>query len=145
MLVMYPACFFKEESGYSVVFPDLEFLSTCGATLDEAMRMAVDCLAGYFYWLELDGEKAKAPSALGSISPATVADQLGFDYAEAFVNLVSVDVAEYAKVHFEKAVKKTLTIPAWLNKLALERDINFSSVLQEALKERLRVGKYGAK
>ena len=107
--------------------------------------MAVDCLAGYLYWLELDGEKAKAPSALGNISPATVAEGLGFDYTEAFANLVSVDVAEYAKVHFEKSVKKTLTIPAWLNKLALERDINFSGVLQEALKERLRVGKYGAK
>lgn len=145
MLVMYPACFFKEESGYSVIFPDLECLSTCGATLDEAMSMAVDCLAGYLYWLELDGEKAQAPSELGNISPAAVAEELGFDYTEAFVNLVSVDVAEYAKVHFEKAVKKTLTIPAWLNKLALERDINFSGVLQEALKERLRVGKYGAK
>ena len=117
MLVMYPACFFKEESGYSVVFPDLDFLSTCGDTLDEAMRMAVDCLAGYLYWLELDGEKAKAPSALGNISPAAVAEELGFDYTEAFANLVSVDVAEYAKVHFEKSVKKTLTIPAWLNKL----------------------------
>lgn len=145
MLVMYPACFFKEENGYSVVFPDLDFLSTCGTTLDEAMRMAVDCLAGYLYWLELDGEKAQEPSALGNISPAAVAEELGFDYTEVFVNLVSVDVAEYAKVHFEKAVKKTLTIPAWLNKLALERDINFSGVLQEALKERLRVGKYGAK
>ena len=145
MLVMYPACFFKEGSGYSVIFPDLDFLSTCGDTLDEAMGMAVDCLAGYLYWLELDGEKAQEPSVLGNISPAAVAGELGFDYTEAFVNLVSVDVAEYAKVHFEKAVKKTLTIPAWLNKLALERDINFSGVLQEALKERLRIGKYGAK
>ena len=44
MLVMYPACFFKEESGYSVVFPDLDFLSTCGDTLDEAMT-SVEYLA----------------------------------------------------------------------------------------------------
>lgn len=145
MLVMYPACFFKEETGYSVIFPDLDGLSTCGDTLDEAMRMAVDCLAGYLYWLQLDGEEAEVPSALEEISPAAIAEDLEFDYTEAFVNLVSVDVAEYAKVHFEKAVKKTLTIPAWLNKLALERDINFSRVLQEALKERLRVGKYPAK
>ena len=34
MLSAYPACFFKEESGYSVVFPDLNDLSTCGETLD---------------------------------------------------------------------------------------------------------------
>ncbi len=145
MLTMYPACFFKEEKGYSVIFPDLNDLSTCGDTLDEAMKMAVDCLAGYLYWLKLDGEEAEKPSALGSVSPETVAKELEFEYTEAFVNLVSVDVDEYAKVHFEKSVKKTLTIPAWLNRLALERDINFSGVLQEALKERLRIGKYSAK
>lgn len=60
MLSAYPACFFKEESGYSVVFPDLNDLSTCGETLDESLRMAVDCLAGYLYWLKKDGEAAPA-------------------------------------------------------------------------------------
>ncbi len=92
MLSAYPACFFKEGSGYSVVFPDLHWLSTCGETLDEA-----------------------------------------------FVNMVTVDVTEYAKTHFERSVKKTLTIPAWLNDAALERNINFSQVLQEALKTQLNV------
>ena len=52
---------------------------------------------------------------------------------EAIVNMVSVDVAAYAKQHFEKSVRKTLTIPAWLNTAALEMNINFSQVLQEAL------------
>ena len=99
MLSAYPACFFKEESGYSVVFPDLNDLSTCGETLDESLRMAVDCLAGYLYWLKKD-----------------------------------------AKTHFEKAVKKTLTIPAWLNTAALEQNINFSQVLQDALKAQLHMG-----
>ena len=78
MLSAYPACFFKEESGYSVVFPDLSDLSTCGE--------------------------------------------------------------KYAKTHFEKAVKKTLTIPAWLNTAALEQNINFSQVLQDALKAQLHMG-----
>ena len=114
MLSAYPACFFKEESGYSVVFPDLNDLSTCGETLDESLRMAVDCLAGYLYWLKKDGEAAPAPS--------------------------SVDAEEYAKTHFEKAVKKTLTIPAWLNTAALEQNINFSQVLQDALKAQLHMG-----
>ena len=59
---------------------------------------------------------------------------------EAFVNMVSVDVEEYARMHFEKSVKKTLTIPAWLNKAALEQNVNFSQVLQEALKTRLNLG-----
>ena len=54
--------------------------------------------------------------------------------------MVSVDVVLYAKEHFEKSVKKTLTIPAWLNKAALEQNINFSQVLQDALKEQLHLG-----
>ena len=56
MLSIYPACFFKEENGYSVVFPDLNWLATQGDTLDEAMSMAVDCLAGYLYSCKKDGE-----------------------------------------------------------------------------------------
>ena len=50
-----------------------------------------------------------------------------------FVSMVSVDVTSYAKEHFEKSVKKTLSIPIWLNKAALEQNINFSQVLQDAL------------
>ena len=50
MLSIYPACFFKEDNGrYSVVFPDLNWLSTQGDTLEEAVEMSVDCLAGYLY------------------------------------------------------------------------------------------------
>ena len=47
MLSMYPACFFHEDDAYSVVFPDLNWLSTCGDNLEDAMTMAIDCLAGY--------------------------------------------------------------------------------------------------
>lgn len=140
MLSAYPACFFKEENGYSVIFPDLNYLATCGKTLDEALAMAVDCLAGYLYWLQHDGEAAPAPSAMDKINPAHVAAELETEVGEAFVNMITVDVAEYAKTYFEKSVKKTLTIPAWLNTAALEQNINFSQVLQDALKERLHVG-----
>lgn len=141
MLSAYPACFFKEKNAYSVIFPDLN-QATCGETLDEAFAMAVDCLAGYLYWLKENGEEAPAPSAMDKVSPVEIAKDLEFEteYDEAFVNMVTVDVAEYAKTHFEKSVKKTLTIPAWLNNAALEQNINFSQVLQEALKERLHVG-----
>lgn len=140
MLSAYPACFFKEENGYSVIFPDLNYLATCGETLDDALVMAVDCLAGYLYWLQQDGETAPVPSFMGSINPYAVAKELDTKPSEAFVNMVTVDVAEYAKAHFEKSVKKNLTIPAWLNNAALEHNINFSQVLQEALKERLHIG-----
>lgn len=140
MLSAYPACFIKEENGYSVIFPDLNYLSTCGSTLDEAFTMAVDCLAGYLYFIQKDGEAAPSPSALNEVSPADIAKELELVSDEAFVNLVTVDVAEYAKIHFEKSVKKTLTIPAWLNTAALEQNINFSQVLQDALKSQLHLG-----
>lgn len=138
MLSAYPACFIKEEKGYSVIFPDFNGLATCGDTLDEAFAMAVDCLAGYLYWLQRDGETASEASALDKIDPVKIAEELDVSPAGAFVNMVTVDVAEYAKVHFEKSVKKTLTIPAWLNTAALERNINFSQVLQEALLAKIK-------
>ncbi len=49
MPITYPACFFKEENGYSVIFSDLNDLSTCDETFKGAMKMATDCLAGYLY------------------------------------------------------------------------------------------------
>ena len=79
---------------------------------------------------------------LSCIYPAAVAKELDPDSpaGEAIVNMVAVDVAAYAKAHFEKSVKKTLTIPAWLNAAALERNINFSQVLQDALMNQLHLG-----
>lgn len=142
MLTMYPACFYKDEDGYSVVFPDLEngHLGTCGENLEEAIAMAIDCLAGYIHlsW-ELNDEIPSA-SPLDEIDVRAVARNAfdTEDYIEGFVNMVSVDVKAYAKEHFEKSVKKTLTIPAWLNDLALEKNINFSQVLQEALLAKVR-------
>ena len=141
MVSAYPACFFKEKNGYSVVFPDLNYLSTCGATLEEAFAMAVDCLAGYLYCLQQDEEDSPNASKLSDVNITDLMKELEIETEESFVNMVTVDVKEYARTHFEKAVKKTLTIPAWLNKLALEREINFSQVLQEALKERLQYDK----
>ncbi|MCD8230827.1 MAG: HicB family protein [Clostridiales bacterium] len=97
--------------------------------------MAVDCLAGYIYTCEKSGEAVAPPSDLKHIDPAIVANELDPDSppGKCFVNLVSVDVASYARDYFEKPVKKTLSIPAWLNKAALEQGINFSQTLQEAL------------
>jgi hypothetical protein len=138
MLSAYPACFIKEDAGYSVIFPDLNSLSTCGHTLDESFNMAVDCLAGYLYWLQKDGELAPAASPIEKINVTALAKELEVSPDNAFVNIVTVDVAEYAKVHFEKSVKKTLTIPAWLNERALAMNINFSQVLQEALLNKIQ-------
>lgn len=142
MLSMYPACFVKEPNAYSVIFPDLG-TATCGSTLDEATRMAVDCLAGYLYTLRRDGEEAPPPSQLNQVDPAAVLADLSDEENpaayETFVSLITVDVEEYAKRYFEKPVKKTLSIPAWLNEAALREHLNFSQILQDALKERLNV------
>ena len=125
MLSMYPACFFKEENGYSVIFPDLNWLSTCGDTLEESMEMAIDCLAGYLHICQIEGESIPKPSKISDINPEAIAKELDseFSFLETFVNIVSVDVASYAKEHFEKSVKKTLTIPTWLNNAALEKGL----------------------
>ncbi|MGN0333852.1 MAG: type II toxin-antitoxin system HicB family antitoxin [Lachnospiraceae bacterium] len=137
MVSTYPACFFKEKNSYSVIFPDLNYLSTCGETLEEAFSMAIECLAGYLFGLQMSGEDFPKPSVVSGIEINKIEKELEINAEESFVNMVGVDVAEYARIHFEKSVKKTLTIPAWLNNAALEENINFSQVLQEALKKRL--------
>ena len=138
MLSIYPACFFKEENGYSVVFPDLNWLATSGNSETEAMEMAVECQAGYRYMLQRDGDQMPVPSSMKNVSLEKIANDLDADMEGAFVTMVSVDVTEYAREHFERSVRKTLTIPAWLNKAAQEKHINFSQTLQEALLAKLR-------
>lgn len=136
MLSIYPACFYEEENGYCVIFPDLN-CSTCGDSFEEAMKYAIDCLAGYIYSEWQDGTTVPTPSNLSNINPEAIAKELDFTYKNVIVTMVSVDVEAYAKEHFEKSVKKTLTIPIWLNNLALKNNVNFSQVLQEALIQKL--------
>ena len=104
--------------------------------------MAVECLAGYLHTCKVDGDTIPKPSKISDINPESIAKELDPDspMCETFVNMVTVDVDSYAKAHFEKSVKKTLTIPAWLNTAALEQNINFSQVLQDALKTKLHLG-----
>ena len=138
MLSIYPAIFYKEKDGYSVIFPDLNYLSTCGENLNDAMEMAIDCLAGYLYTTKLDDDKLPTPSKIDDIHPIDITNTIGFDGKDSFINLISVDLEDYAKTHFNKSVKKTLTIPEWLNREATKKNINFSKVLQEALIAKLR-------
>lgn len=110
MLSVYPACFYKEEHGYSVIFPDLNWLSTCGDNLENAIEMAVDCLAGYIYTCQADGVSIAQPSNPSNIDAAAIAKELDLDASDQdiFVSMVSVDVNAYAKEHFEKSVKNPL-------------------------------------
>lgn len=139
MIVKYPACFFKEGNAYSVIFPDLNYLATCGDDLEDAMEMAIDCLAGYLYTGKQDGDNIPQPSNIEDINISEVAKELEISDKDSFKNIISVDVEEYAKKHFTKSVKKTLTIPQWLNDLAIENNVNFSKILQDALKAKLNI------
>lgn len=90
----YPACFYKENDGYSVIFPDLNYLATQGDGFGDAMRMAAECLAGYLRAAQRDGDAIPAPSDLADVDPVAVSKE--FDPAlpvgEASVHLVSVDI-----------------------------------------------------
>lgn len=139
MLSVYPAIFYENKDGnYSVVFPDLNHLATCGKDLNEAMSMAIDCLAGYLYDEKLEGNDFPLATPLNKVDVHSEDDD-GDDYVNIFVNMVSVDVEEYAKIHFSKSVRKTLTIPKWLNDMAISKNVNFSKTLQNALIEELGI------
>lgn len=101
--------------------------------------MAIDALAGYLFTAKLDKEPIPAPSEMKAIDASAVAKELEVEPGEYFVNMVAVDVDEYARTHFIKSVKKTLSVPAWLNEMAAAKGINFSQVLQEGLKARLGI------
>lgn len=125
---LYPAVFTKEECGYSVIFPDLD-IATSGETLEESIDMAKDALCLYLY--DLEEQKAEIPPATDILN---IACQNG-----EFSSLIECDTLEYRKFFNNKAVKKTLTIPAWLNTMAEREEINFSALLQQALKTELRI------
>lgn len=126
---VYPAIFTPEEVGFSVRFPDIAGCFTSGETIEEAMSMAEDALCLMIYDMEENQEDIPVASDVRSIR---------FDEGE-FVSLVACDTLEYRRYYNNKAVKKTLSIPAWLNTMAEREDINFSSVLQKALKEELHL------
>ena len=125
---LYPAIFSSDgNNGYTVTFPDLIGCVTEGDTLEEAVKMAEDALGIYLYTLSEEGEPF--PEATNPINLKCAKDE--------FINIVIWDEKEYLKKTDNKAIKKTLTIPSWLNYKAEEHKINFSQVLQKALKKEL--------
>lgn len=130
MRYAYPAIFTPEEDGgFSVRFPDLESCYTCGDTLADALFMAEDVLALVLYGYERESKAIPSPSSINNIALA----------AGEFVNSVACDTLEYRKRYSTKAIKKTLTIPEWLNETAISMNINFSQVLQDALIQKIGV------
>ena len=124
----YPAVFTPEENGqFSVNFPDLDGCYTCGDDMKDALIMAEDVLAFTLYDYEKEGKEIPEPSAPGDLTLEK----------NEFVNYVACDTLEYRKMHNNKAVKKTLTIPEWLNESAMAMGLHFSQVLQDALMDKV--------
>lgn len=142
-LYSYPAIFYKEDDGrYSVIFPDLSHLATYGIDLNDSIRMAIDCLAGHLHSLILDNEEIPAASNIQDINDDVIKEELEelyTDKSRVFVNIISVNVAEYAEKHFNKSVKKMVTIPQWMADMAESKKLKLSKILQEALKEKLKI------
>ena len=126
---VYPAIFTPEEGGYSIRFPDFESCYTSAVTLTEGLEMANDVLCLTLYGLEEDSREIPQASRVKDIQVT----------GEEFVSLVACDTIEYRKFYDNRAVKKTLTIPAWLNTMAERQGVNFSMTLQAALKQELHI------
>ena len=127
---VYPAIFSpSEDSGFTVSFPDVSGCYTEGDTLAEAIEQAKDALCLMLYDLEEREESIPVPTSINDV--VTESGDI--------VSLVACDTLEYRKFFDKKAVKKTLTIPNWLNTMAERADINFSAALQEALIEKLNI------
>lgn len=123
----YTALFHKEEQGgFWVSFPDLPECLTRGDNMSDAYEMAIDALG-----LALE-DRIKE----NNVPEATFIDNIVVE-DNSYPVIVEFDMLEYKRKHCSKPVKKTLSIPQWLNEEAIKRDINFSAVLQQALKEEL--------
>ncbi len=122
--LFYPALFHKaEEGGFWVSFPDLPECLTQGDDMTQAYEMAVDALG-----LALTSrEKEHEPFPVSS-DPTVIPPE-----PNAFLVVIEFDMLAYKRRTNSHAVKKTLSIPEWLNEAAVSMGINFSQVLQEAL------------
>lgn len=128
--LFYPAIFHDaEEGGYWVTFPDFPGCFTQGETTEEAYLMAQDALGLALEDYLPDKRGLPTPSAATDIEVEK----------NASIIVIQFDYEEYLKRHCSKAVKKTLTIPQWLNEEATAMGVNFSQVLQEALLQKIRL------
>ena len=124
----YPAIFtYEPDQEIAVVFPDLD-CATSGENEDDALLSARELLGIVLNGMEEDGETIPSPTPLNDIQVS----------ANERAVLVDVFMPSVRLAHVNKAVNRTVTLPAWLNAIALEHNINFSQVLQEALKQQLR-------
>ncbi len=126
--LFYPAIFHDGERGFWVSFPDIPECFTEGDDMEQAYEMAVDALGLALMSRKAEGEEIPVPSRHNQI-----------EAGDGVLVIVEFDMLEYMKKHNSRAVKKTLSIPEWLNEEAVAMGVNFSQVLQEALMAKLNI------
>ena len=126
---IFPAVLTYDE-GYeiAVTFPDLPGCATSGETEADALAMGKEALGLHLWGMETDAEEIPVPSPVKSIHT---------DDNEVIV-LIDVYMPAVRMAQENRSVNRTVTLPAWLNAKALERGINFSQILQNALKDAIR-------
>ncbi len=133
MRYAYPAIFTEEEvenrgKVYIVEFPDLPGCVTEGESIPNAIEMAREALAGCIRSMQERRETIPEATPLGAVR----ADN-------GFASLIDLDMLEYKRKTESRAVKRTVSLPQWLDAMAQDAGLNFSQTIQEALKERLGV------
>ena len=128
MKYVYPVIFEDaEEGGYVVTVPDIPCCVTQSDDMADAIFMAEDVIAMMLAEYEDEGKPVPTPSKIEDVKTTGI------------VSLVRADTDEWRKLVDNKAVKKTLSIPGWLNRKAERAAINFSQTLQDALCQKLGV------
>ena len=129
--LFYPALFHKsEEGGFWISFPDFPECFTEGDDMKQAYEMTVEALGLALVNRKEEKEEIPDPSDLDKIQNE-----------DGTIVIVEFDMLEYQRKHNSKAVKKTLSIPEWLNEEAVSMGVNFSQVLQEALMSKLNISR----
>lgn len=124
----YPIVLTPDEVGYTVYIPDFD-INTEGDSLTEAIEMARDAIGIVGVDMEDDGKKLPNPTKLNNVSAPD----------GSFTSLVDIDFKEYRKKNDVRAVRKNCTIPSWLNDEAVKAGLNFSALLQSAIKAELHM------
>ena len=130
MKYVYPALFVVEDDSIIVTFPDLDDTFTDGATMQEAFENAEDVL-NLMLW-NREGEKKEIP-------PPSLPEQITVPQGAALA-MIKADTLAYRKMHDTKTIRRSITIPSWLDTLARERNINFSQLMQNAIRRECGIG-----
>ena len=126
----YPIVMTQGKEFIVVFIPDFD-INTQGKDVPEAIEMARDAIGLMGIDMQDDGETLPEASSMAEVQAAAPSGAL--------VSLVDVDFSEYRRKNDLRVVKKNCTIPSWLNFEAERAGVNFSAVLQAALKSELHI------